>query len=147
MENTSFNNQIVKEVKNTMDNNEEMFSSLFNSINILEVSEEIFEIIKRIHVLSDSIKEIKELCEEEEYNCKKEDFIQRIESDFKDAKDRGFDSIVIAIDNDLGNTYYINDTKEGFQFDLFDYVFDDLNFLADMLYKEMEGNVVDIRIE
>ena len=41
-------------------------------------------------------------------------FIKQIESMYQDATERGFDSIVIAIDAGLYNTYYINDTEEGF---------------------------------
>lgn len=76
-----------------------------------------------------------------------DDFIEEIESAYEDAEKRGFDSIVIAIDTDLDNTYYINDTKEGFQCDVFDYVFDDLYSIASQLYDELHGNVTEIRIE
>ena len=48
---------------------------------------------------------------------------------------------------DLDNTYYINDTEEGSQRDLFDYLFDDLYDVSYRLYDELNGNVVDIRIE
>lgn len=76
-----------------------------------------------------------------------DDFIEEIESAYQDAKEREFDSIVIAIDTDLDNTYYINDTEEGFQCDVFDYIFDDLYSIASQLYDEMHGNVTDIRVE
>lgn len=76
-----------------------------------------------------------------------DDFIEEIESAYKDAEKRNFDSIVIAIDTDLDNTYYINDTEEGFQCDVFDYVFDDLYSIASQLYNELRGNVIEIRIE
>ena len=76
-----------------------------------------------------------------------DDFIEEIESAYQDATERGFDSIVIAIDTDLDNTYYINDTEEGFQCDVFDYIFDDLYSIANQLYDEMHGNVTEIRIE
>lgn len=76
-----------------------------------------------------------------------DDFIEQIESSYQDAKERGFDSIVIAIDTDLDNTYYINDTEEGFQCDVFDYIFDDLYSIVSQLYDEMHGNVTDIRVE
>ena len=50
--------------------------------------------------------------------------------------------------NDVdGNTYYINDTSDGFQCDLWAYYFDDLEDIASQLYDEMHGNVTDIRIE
>lgn len=74
-------------------------------------------------------------------------FIKQIKSLYQDATEIGFDSIVIAIDTDLDNTYYINDTEEGFQCDLFDYLFDDLYDVSCRLYDELNGNVVDIRIE
>lgn len=74
-------------------------------------------------------------------------FIKQIESMYQDATEREFDSIVIAIDAGLYNTYYINDTEEGFQCDLFDYVFDDLYDISSQLYDEIQGNVIDIRIE
>lgn len=76
-----------------------------------------------------------------------DDFIEEIESAYQDASERGFDGIVIAIDTDLDNTYYINDTEEGFQCDVFDYVFDDLYSIASQLYNELHGNVTEIRIE
>ena len=76
-----------------------------------------------------------------------DDFIEEIESMYQDATERGFDSIVIAIDTVLDNTYYINDTEDGFQCDLFDYVFDDLYDISSQLYDEIQGNVIDIRIE
>jgi len=76
-----------------------------------------------------------------------DDFIEEIESMYTDATEIGFDSIVIAIDTDLDNTYYINDTEDGFQCDLFDYVFDDLYDISSQLYDEIQGNVIDIRIE
>ena len=76
-----------------------------------------------------------------------DDFIEEIESAYQDAKEREFDSIIIAIDTDLDITYYINDTEEGFQCDLFDYVFEDLYSIACQLYNEIIGNVTEIRIE
>lgn len=45
------------------------------------------------------------------------------------------------------NTYYISDTPDGFQSDLWDYYFESLEDLASQLYDEMRGNVTDIRIE
>ena len=74
-------------------------------------------------------------------------FIEEIKSVYQDATEIGFDSIVIAIDTDLDNTYYINDTYEGFLCDLFDYLFDDLYDVSSRLYDEIQGNVIDIRIE
>ena len=42
-----------------------------------------------------------------------DDFIDEIESAYQYTTEKGFDSIVIAIDTNLDNTYYINDTEEG----------------------------------
>ena len=53
----------------------------------------------------------------------------------------------MAIDTNLDTTYYINDTPNGFQCDLWDYYFDDLETIASQLYDEMHGNVTEIRIE
>lgn len=76
-----------------------------------------------------------------------DEFLKRIISDYNDALNRGFDSIVVAIDTDLDTTYYINDTQNGFQCDLWDYYFDDLESIATQLYDEMHGSVTEIRIE
>lgn len=76
-----------------------------------------------------------------------DEFLKRIISDYNDALNRGFDSIVVAIDTDLDTTYYINDTQNGFQCDLWDYYFDDLETIASQLYDEMHGSVTEIRIE
>lgn len=147
IEDTSFNRELIKEVNDTMKNVDDIFSTLFKTINILEVNEEIFDILQRVHSINKDVEEIKVLCKEAEEKYKKQDFIEKIVSDFKYAKEKGFDSVVIAIDTDFGNTYYINDTKDGFQCDLFDYVFDDLYDISCQLYNEFQGNVVDIRIE
>lgn len=145
IENTDVNKQLTKEVKCAIENANECFSSLFNSINILDASKEIFDIIQRINILSNDMKEIKILCEVVEYNYKKEDFIQKIKSDFNDVKNKGFNSI--TIDTDLGNTYYIKNTEKGFQCDLFDYVFEDLSIISGRVYDEIQGNIVDVRID
>lgn len=76
-----------------------------------------------------------------------DDFIEQINSAYETAQEQAFDSIVLAIDTDLDNTYYINDTPEGFQCDLWDYYFDDLEDIAEQFYNEMHGNVIDIRVE
>lgn len=74
-------------------------------------------------------------------------FIDEVTTVYEDALGRKLDSIVIAIDTNLDNTYYISDTSDGFQCDLWDYYFDDLEVIASQLYDEMHGNVTDIRIE
>lgn len=74
-------------------------------------------------------------------------FIDEVITVYEDALGRKLDSIVIAIDTNLDNTYYISDTSDGFQCDLWDYYFDNLEDIASQLYDEMHGNVTDIRIE
>lgn len=74
-------------------------------------------------------------------------FIDEVTTVYEDALGRKLDSIVIAIDTNLDNTYYISDTSDGFQCDLWDYYFDNLEDIASQLYDEMHGNVTDIRIE
>lgn len=74
-------------------------------------------------------------------------FIESIISAYNEAVNQGFDSIVLAIDTDINQTYYINDTENGFQCDSFDYYFDDLDSIASELYNEIHGNVTEIRIE
>ena len=74
-------------------------------------------------------------------------FIDEVTTVYEDALGRKLDSIVIAIDTNLDNTYYISDTSDGFQCDLWDYYFDNLEDLTSQLYDEMHGDVTDIRIE
>ena len=74
-------------------------------------------------------------------------FIDEVTTVYEDALGRKFDSIVIAIDTNLDNTYYISDTPDGFQCDLWAYNCDNLEDIASQLYDEMHGNVTDIRIE
>lgn len=76
-----------------------------------------------------------------------DDFIAALQDNYEEALARGFDSIVLTIDTNVGNTYYIYDTPDGFQCDLWAYCFDDLEDIASQLYDEMHGNVTDIRIE
>jgi len=76
------------------------------------------------------------------------DFLKEVLSAYDTAVEQGFDSIVIAIDTDSDITYYINDTEEGFQCDVFDYYFDDLDSLALELYSEkITCKPTEIRIE
>ena len=74
-------------------------------------------------------------------------FIDEVTTAYEDALGRKFDSIVIAIDTNLDNTYYIYDTPDGFQCDLWGYYFENLTDIASQLYNEIHGNVTDIRIE
>lgn len=76
-----------------------------------------------------------------------DDFIEEVESAYEDAEKKGVNNIVIAIDTDLDNTYCISETKDGFQCDVFDYVFDDLYSITSQLYDELRGNITEIRIK
>ena len=62
-------------------------------------------------------------------------------------KELGYGRIVLAIDTDVDTTYYINDTPEGFQCDLWEYSFSDLDTIASRLYDEMSGHMIDINAE
>lgn len=84
---------------------------------------------------------------DEDIPMSQDDFIAALQDNYEEALARGFDSIVLTVDTDIGNTYYIYDTPDGFQCDLWDYYFDDLEDIASQLYDEMHGNVTDIRIE
>lgn len=77
-----------------------------------------------------------------------DDFIEEVNFAYDEAKEKGFDNIVLAIDMDADETYYIHDTEEGFQCDEFDYYWDDLDSIAAALFDEkLIGKPVDIRIE
>lgn len=77
-----------------------------------------------------------------------DNFIKEVNSAYDDAKERGFDSIVLVVETDMEQTYCINDTEDGFQCDEFDYYFEDLDSIAETLYNEkIIGNPVEIRIE
>ena len=84
---------------------------------------------------------------DEDIPMSQDDFIAALQDNYEEAVVRGFDSIVLTIDTDIGNTYYIYDTPDGFQCNIWDYRFGDLEELASQLYDEMHGNVTDIRIE
>ena len=64
------------------------------------------------------------------------DFIEEVNNAYEDAKKQGFDSIVLAIDTDMEDTYYISDTPAGFQCDAFDFVFEDIDSMAEALFNE-----------
>lgn len=77
-----------------------------------------------------------------------DDFIEEVNSAYDDAKEKGFDNIVLVIETDTEQTYYINDTEDGFQCDVFDFYFDDLDSIAVALFDErMIGKPTEIRIE
>lgn len=84
---------------------------------------------------------------DEDIPMSQDDFIAALQDNYEEALSRGFDSIVLTVDTNIGNTYYIYDTPDGFQCDLWDYYFDNLEDISSQLYDEMHGNVTDIRIE
>ena len=84
---------------------------------------------------------------DEDIPMSQDDFIATLQDNYAEALARGFDSIVLTIDTDIGNTYYIYDTPDGFQCDQWNYYFDGLEEIASQLYDEMHENVADIRIE
>lgn len=84
---------------------------------------------------------------DEDLSMSQDDFIAALLDSYEDACERGFDSIVLAIDTDIDYTCYIYDGTDGFHCDIWDYCFDDLETLASQLYDELLGNVTDIRIE
>lgn len=77
-----------------------------------------------------------------------DDFIEEVNSAYDDAKEKGFDSIVLVVETDTEQTYYINDTEDGFQCDEFDYCFEDLDSIAETLFNEkIIGKPIEIRID
>lgn len=122
------------------------------SYNWLETEEELLEVAKEIRDSSGKIIDSIEIGSSREVDCNEEVqdegwFIESVISAYETATEQGFDSITLAIDTDMGKTYYINDTENGFQCDSFDCYFDDLDSIASELYNEMHGNVMEIRIE
>ena len=84
---------------------------------------------------------------DEDLSMSQDNFIAALLDSYEDARERGFDSIVLAIDTDIDYTCYIYDGTDGFHCDIWDYCFDDLETLADQLYYELHGNITEIRIE
>lgn len=77
-----------------------------------------------------------------------DDFIEEVNNVYEDAKEQGFDSIVLAIDTNIEETYYVNDTQYGFQCDIFNFCFEDLDSVAEALFNEkLIGKPKEIRIE
>ena len=71
--------------------------------------------------------------DEENIPMSQDDFIAALLDSYEDARERGFDSIVLAIDTDIDYTCYIYDGIDGFHCDIWDYCFDDLETLASQL--------------
>lgn len=115
-----------------------------------ETEEELQEVAKELTADRDKVIESIEIGSCRDVDVEKNDsgdFIEKILSTYETATKQGFDSIVLAIETDNDETYYINDTENGFQCDNFDYYFDDLDSIAGELFEKILGNVTEIRIE
>lgn len=115
-----------------------------------ETEEELQEIAKKLIADGDEVIESVEIGSCRDVDVEKSDlgdFIEKVLAAYETAIKQGFDSIVLTIDTDNDETYYINDTENGFQCDNFDYYFDDLDSLAGELFEKILGNVIEIRIE
>ena len=122
------------------------------SYNWLETEEELLAVAKEIRDSSGKIIDSIEIGSSREVDCNEEVqdegwFTESVISAYETATEQGFDSITLAIDTDMDKTYYINNTENGFQCDIFDYYFDDLDSIASELYNEIHGDVTEIRIE
>ncbi|MEY8352537.1 hypothetical protein AALB39_04180 [Lachnospiraceae bacterium 54-53] len=122
------------------------------SYSWLETEEELLEVAKEIRDSSGKIIDSIEIGSSRDVNCEvtiqdEGDFIENVISAYEIGVSQGFDSIVLAIDTDIDKTYYINDTENGLQCDIFDYYFDDLDSIAGELFNEIHGNVTEIRVE
>lgn len=77
-----------------------------------------------------------------------DDFIEEMNSAYDKANELKFDNIVLSIDTDMNETYYINETSDGFQCDEFDCYFEDLDSIAELPFNEkLIGKPTEIRIE
>lgn len=115
-----------------------------------ETEEELQEVAKELIADGDKVIESIEIGSCRDVDVAKSDsgdFVEKVLDAYETAIKQEFDSIVLAIDTDNEETYYINDTENGFQCDNFDYYFDDLNSLAGELFEKILGNVTEIRIE
>lgn len=76
-----------------------------------------------------------------------DDFIEEINSAYSARKENGF--IILSIETDAEQLYYIKETKDGFRCNEFnDFCFDDLDSIAESLFVEkMIGRPVKIRVE
>lgn len=131
-----------------------IFEDMEHNVNYnwLETEEELLGVAEEIRDSSGRIIDSIEIGSSREVNCEEIEhdegwFTESVLFAYYDGVKQGFDSIVLAIDTDIGKTYYINDTESGFQCDNFDCYFDDLDSIASELYNELHGNVVEIRIE
>jgi len=76
-------------------------------------------------------------------------WVSQIESDYKFAKEQGFDSINLIIESS-GGEYEIYETEHGFRSDTIDGVYDDIDEIAEVLCGAIQLNgdtILDLRIE
>ncbi len=73
-----------------------------------------------------------------------DDFIDKVNSVYDDGKEQGINDISIEIWTDAEEIYYINDTKDGFQCPGFDFLFEDLDSVAEALFNEQIIGTPDI---
>lgn len=131
-----------------------VFEDMEHNVNYnwLEKEEELLEVASEIRDSGGKVIDSIEIGSSREINCEEiaHDegwFTESVLFAYYDGVKQGFDSIVLAIDTDIGKTYYINDTESGFQCDNFDCYFDDLDSIASELFNEIRGSVLEIRIE
>ena len=65
-----------------------------------------------------------------------DDFIEKVNDVYNDAKEQNISVISIEIRTDAEEIYYINDEKNGFQCAEFDFLFEDLDSIAEALFNE-----------
>lgn len=75
-----------------------------------------------------------------------QDVVKEIIDSYNFAKEKGFDSIVIAIDAECGS-YTISEYEGGFISDPFDCTYKDIEDIAEDLVGIIKGGVYEIRIE
>ncbi len=76
-----------------------------------------------------------------------EDFIEKVNEVYDEAKSQNLSDISIEIWTDAEEIFYINDEKKGFQCPGFDFLFEDLESVAEALFTEqMIGTPCEFKI-
>lgn len=76
-----------------------------------------------------------------------DDFIEKINEIYDEAKSKNISDISIEIWTDAEEIFYINDEKKGFQCPGFDFLFEDLESVAEALFTEqMIGKPCEFKI-
>ena len=76
-----------------------------------------------------------------------DDFIEKVNEVYEDAKSQNLSDISIEIWTDAEEIFYINDEKKGFQCPGFDFLFEDLESVAEALFTEqMIGKPCEFKI-